>query len=330
MMKLQVIKRAVLTLAAVAGIALAVQAQEYPVNNQYYFNYYLINPAVAGAAKCHYFMLTHKQQWMGIDDAPYTTSLSYQGRWRNSVGVGAYVYNDKNGYSRQQSAQVTFAYHIPMSNGSKYIHSVSYDRQLSFGLSAKGYLYGVDEDEFRNDVRAQMDRAMSDLDDVQAFNVNLGVYYESYGFYTGLSVTNLFHMKMPHYDGNTEPHIPFTGYFFLGNEFHLNESEVLDPSLMVMADANSCATIDVGLKYGRSLRSGGDDWAYWFGLTLRQNVDDGKYQALDLIPMGGFQYNKFHLGLAYDMTLNRLWRHNAGTLEVMLGYTLCHTSRFCR
>nr|MCR5297834.1 type IX secretion system membrane protein PorP/SprF [Paludibacteraceae bacterium] len=72
MMKLQVIKRAVLTLAAVAGIALAVQAQEYPVNNQYYFNYYLINPAVAGAAKCHYFMLTHKQQWMGIDDAPYT------------------------------------------------------------------------------------------------------------------------------------------------------------------------------------------------------------------------------------------------------------------
>lgn len=43
MMKLQVIKRAVLTLAAVAGIALAVQAQEYPVNNQYYFNYYLIN-----------------------------------------------------------------------------------------------------------------------------------------------------------------------------------------------------------------------------------------------------------------------------------------------
>ncbi|MBP5307193.1 MAG: type IX secretion system membrane protein PorP/SprF, partial [Paludibacteraceae bacterium] len=70
-------------------------AQEYPVNNQYYFNYYLVNPAVAGAAKCHYFMLTHKQQWMGIDDAPYTTSLSYQGRWRNSVGVGAYLYNDK-------------------------------------------------------------------------------------------------------------------------------------------------------------------------------------------------------------------------------------------
>lgn len=65
-------------------------------------------------------------------------------------------------------------------------------------------------------------------------------------------------------------------------------------------------------------------------MTLRQNVDDGKYQALDLIPMGGFQYNKFHMGLAYDMTLNRLWRHNAGTLEVMLGYTLCHTSRFCR
>ena len=72
------------------------------------------------------------------------------------------------------------------------------------------------------------------------------------------------------------------------------------------------------------------DWAYWAQLVFRQNIDDGDYDTLDLIPTAGMQYKKFHFGLAYGIQLNRLFRHNYGTLELMLGYTLCHTRRFCR
>ncbi|MDR1729469.1 MAG: type IX secretion system membrane protein PorP/SprF, partial [Prevotellaceae bacterium] len=35
-----------------------VKAQEEIVYDQYYFNYYLVNPAVAGAERCSHLMLT--------------------------------------------------------------------------------------------------------------------------------------------------------------------------------------------------------------------------------------------------------------------------------
>ena len=308
--------------------ACTVSAQEFPIYNQYYFNYYLVNPALAGANDCHYFMLTHKQQWLGIDDAPYTTSLSYQGRLPRNVGLGAYIYNDANGYSRQQAGQITVAYHIPLSDGAKYKKAVSRDRQLSFALSAKLYNYGI-SDKAELQKLAEGDKAMEDLDDLLAFNVNVGAYFTSYGFFTGLSMTNLLGTKMPHYEGKMEPLIPMTGYFLLGNEFMLNDFEGLEPSLMYMFDVKGHMTLDINFKYSRSSMRN-SDWAYWAQLVFRQNIDDGDYDTLDLIPTAGMQYKKFHFGLAYGIQLNRLYRHNYGTLELMLGYTLCHTRRFCR
>ncbi|MFA6780375.1 MAG: type IX secretion system membrane protein PorP/SprF, partial [Paludibacteraceae bacterium] len=74
-------------------------AQEEIVYDQYHFNYYLVNPAVAGAERCSHLMLTGKFQWVGMDDAPMTQSLSFRTRVLKNVGLGAYVYNDKNGYS---------------------------------------------------------------------------------------------------------------------------------------------------------------------------------------------------------------------------------------
>ena len=78
-----------------------VSAQEELIYSQYHFNYYLVNPALAGAEPCHHFMISNRAQWVGMADAPMTQLLTYRGRvWRN-VGIGAYLYNDRNGYSNQ-------------------------------------------------------------------------------------------------------------------------------------------------------------------------------------------------------------------------------------
>ncbi|MBP5458146.1 MAG: type IX secretion system membrane protein PorP/SprF, partial [Paludibacteraceae bacterium] len=53
-------------------------AQDEIVYDQYHFNYYLVNPAVAGAERCSHLMLTGKFQWMGMDDAPMTQTLSFR------------------------------------------------------------------------------------------------------------------------------------------------------------------------------------------------------------------------------------------------------------
>jgi type IX secretion system PorP/SprF family membrane protein len=308
---------------------LTTHAQEYPIYNQYYFNYYLINPALAGVNDCSYFMLTHKQQWVGIEDAPYTTSMSYQTRFSGNIGMGVYVYNDNNGYSRQQGAQITAAYHIPLNSGARYTRAVRRDRQLSFAVSAKFFNYGFDPDVLSKLNTARYDQAMQDLqENLQAFNANVGAYYTSYGFFTGLSFTNIAKMKMPSYDTDIEPWLPLNGFFQIGNEFDMKNDETLEPSLMYMFNTQGYMTADLNLKYARKVPRQG--FSYWLQLTGRMNVDGGDFQALTAIPILGLQFGKFHFAYAYGIDLNRLIRYNYGTHELMLGYTMCYVEKFCR
>ena len=123
------IKKIIGVCGLLAG-GLLCHGQEYTITNQYHFHYYLLNPALAGAAECTHFMLTHKQQWVGMKEAPYTTALSFQTRTKSRIGVGAYLYNDRNGWSYQQGGQATIAYHIPLSRGNRYTKSPTLDRQL--------------------------------------------------------------------------------------------------------------------------------------------------------------------------------------------------------
>ena len=76
-----------------------VHAQDDIVCDQYHFNYYLVNPAVAGAERCSHLMLTGKFQWLGVEDHPMTQTLSFRTRVLKNVGIGVYAYNDKNGNS---------------------------------------------------------------------------------------------------------------------------------------------------------------------------------------------------------------------------------------
>jgi len=308
----------------------SVKGQEYPIYNQYYFNYYLVNPALAGANDCSYFMLTHKQQWIGINDAPYTTSMSYQTRFSGNIGLGTYVYNDNNGYSRQQGAQLTAAYHIPMSEGARYTKAVHRDRQLSFAVSAKFFNYGFDPNLYQEISTARFDQALQGVykDNLMEFNANIGVYYTSYGFFTGLSFTNLAKMKMPSFDTNNEPTLPLNGFFLLGNEFDMKNDEALEPSLMYMFNTQGFMTLDINARYSRKVPR--QKFSYWLQLTTELNMDKGNFQALSIKPILGMQFNKFHIGYAYGLDLNRLIRYNYGSHELMLGYTLCYTEKFCR
>ncbi len=63
-------------------------------------NYYLIHPSMAGVANCSKVRLTGRQQWFGQEGAPNLQTLSINGRIGDSPsGIGAILYNDKNGPS---------------------------------------------------------------------------------------------------------------------------------------------------------------------------------------------------------------------------------------
>ncbi|MCR5498565.1 MAG: type IX secretion system membrane protein PorP/SprF, partial [Paludibacteraceae bacterium] len=59
------IKYCIVGLLALLSSSFRAYAQDDIVCDQYHFNYYLVNPAVAGAERCSHLMLTGKFQWTG-------------------------------------------------------------------------------------------------------------------------------------------------------------------------------------------------------------------------------------------------------------------------
>lgn len=304
--------------------ALATQAQEYPIYNQYHFHYYLLNPALAGAEECTHFMLTHKQQWLGIKDAPQTQILSFQTRTPGRLGIGAYLFNDKNGYSYQQGAQLTLAYHIPMSSGSRFSRATNLDRQLSFGVSGKIYRY-----DFSQDMIDEANAAGQPIDKKDGYypNINFGVFFQSYQFFTGLTLTNMLPVKMDMFS-DSEPVRPFSAFFQMGYAFEANRTLELEPSAVFKVDQDSRMQLDLSFRAIQHVED--RDISWWAGIIYKQNLDDGNYQPLTLLPNLTVRVGKFRFGYACGIDMNRLFSYNYGSHELMLGYSFCNARRFCR
>ena len=307
-----------------------VKSQEEIVYDQYYFNYYLVNPAVAGAERCTHFMLTGKFQWVGMQDAPMTQTLSFRTRVLSNVGIGAYIYNDQNGYSYRQGGQLTFAYHIPLSESTRYMmKDRSIERQLSFGLSAIAQHYNFSSELFTDATAYDPTLANGGKDRGIYFNANFGVYLLYDNFFSGVSLTNMLPNKMVEF-GDGEPVPPFMGFGFLGYDIDLNEYMTIEPSVMFKMNKDMNKQLDVNLKFLQSSLPYNEDFSYWLQVCYRQGMDPDNMQAMSLSPMGGIRFGNFHLAYAYTLGLTAINRHNYGTHEVMLGYSFCKTKHFCR
>ncbi len=66
------------------------QAQQMPQYSQYMFNDFCINPAVAGTKSSQPIMAMIRNQWVGLDDAPITQTISFHGSWLKKNWNGRY------------------------------------------------------------------------------------------------------------------------------------------------------------------------------------------------------------------------------------------------
>ena len=304
-------------------------AQDDIVNEQYHFNYYLVNPAVAGAERCTHVMLTGKFQWTGIDDAPMTQTLSARTRILNNIGLGLYVYNDKNGYSYRQGGEFTFAYHIPLTENNRYsMKQRSIERQLSFGISLMVNHYNFDS--YLSDTYGSEDAVLGNEGNNKGFylNANAGAYFMWDNFFLGYSMYNLIPTEMTEL-GESEPKRPLTGYGFLGYDIDLVNNMTIEPAAMFKFNVNGERQLDINLKFLQTLPSN-EDFSYWLQLSYRHTLDSGNANPLIIYPMGGIRFKGFHVGYAYGLGLTSLNRQNYGSHEIMLGYTWCVTKHFCR
>ena len=177
-------------------------AQQQPLISQYGLNRYVINPALAGATGYTNINMTGRQMYSGFQNAPRTFVVSAETRLledihilkrlrvekntnqasrTKNIGIGGYLFNDRNGIISRTGFQLTYGYHINFE--SQY--------QLSFGLSFSGYQFRIDD---QNSLVLDADDPLL-LSNKKSFFVpdaNTGIYFSGKGFYTGLSITQLF------------------------------------------------------------------------------------------------------------------------------------------
>lgn len=116
----------VILITLINSLYFKAKAQLRPANAIYYFNEYLMNPAMAGKEKSTNISLGYRQQMTSFSGAPQNQFLTVDHGFDSKSGLGIKINNDKAGLLKQTSIAATYAYHLPLGD----------QDWLSFGVSA--------------------------------------------------------------------------------------------------------------------------------------------------------------------------------------------------
>ena len=172
------IKRALLCLA-IGLVTNAIYGQELPVYSQYFFNPFLYNPAYVGSNGYTEIFLTHRQQWVGIEDAPTVYALNIQYPTRGNIALGFSVYSEEAVLLRNSAVSGTFGYRVQFAA----------DHSLRFGLSAG---LGMNSLDFTNQTNLSDPAIANALDNTLYINGRFGLLYQVKGLDLGFSLPKLF------------------------------------------------------------------------------------------------------------------------------------------
>jgi len=270
--------------------------QQLPLNSQYTLNQYEINPAVAGSSDGFPLGFTFRKLWMGIEGSPSIQTLSGHMEVAEHMGVGLKVFNISSGPLRRTGGEVTYAYHIPLSDG---------EQKLAFGLSGLFYQYNLARDLKLEDPTDEAYLASGEGMFVP--DVSFGVYFYSDNYYVGLAVPQLLSRKVDLKSDKVLEQQQVRHYFLHGGyNFKINNDFALEPSvLMKIIEAGVFqADINARLTYKRMVS---------FGVSYRT----GDAVIVQL----GYMTKNFLIGYAYDITLSDVRTASSGSHEIMMIYT---------
>lgn len=299
-------------------------AQQLPIYSQYLFNRFLINPAVAGSDGYTSVNLTAREQWVGYEGAPRTFSFSAQTRilkkgykiksnllnqkvfrpkTDGKVGLGGYVFSDRNGLIQRTGFQLSYAYHM----------WVERSTQFSLGLAFTGYQYKINEKAINfedpnepwlnNDLR----RGMFVPD------VAFGMYLLNPKYSLGFSAAQLSEAagkigNSAYQNFTIERHY----YLFGSYDFTSGSYSTFQPSFIINMSDQLKPQADVGITYFYK-------YDFWTGLSFRSSGA--------LIGNVGVKYENMYFGYSFDFTLQEIQRITYGTHEISLAFKFGDNTR---
>ena len=280
-----------------------VLSQQLPVYSQYMINGFIYNSAMAGYDGLTSVNFTARQQWIGIDNAPRTISLSFQTRilkrsyiikttpLRNNklipartgrVGFGFNISNDRNGNFDHTSITMTYAYHIHFSNA-----------QLSFGLSGNVSQYKINLD--NTNFRDPTDQSVQGINKPFIIaDANIGVFYINHNLYGGFSVADISQSKLNFGNPAANAYQEIRNYFIIAG-YKLNSIDYIsyEPTILIKTTEQLLPQIDFSFKVNFSDR-------YWMGLSYRT--------ANTMILFMGSRKDNIYVGYSFDYSFSSFQR----------------------
>jgi len=297
------------------------QELSLPVFTQYLAdNPFVISPAFAGIGDNLRIRANGLSQWVGIKDAPNNQALYADFRVLDRSGIGINIYNDKNGYTRQTGAKVSFAHHIILDYYSK--------QYLSFGISYNFNSFQIDIDEFNTTTEhPSLDPAVTDNRYTSNNNFDVSALYRNKNFYLSFNVNNILKKNTDKFRG-VEPGLLSNYQVYSGLIFKDAENSRIEyePSVYYQYFASDGrSTTDFNFKYRRYNRF--EDY-YWIGVSYRF-LNDQFPKPLSVGPMAGFMKSKFYFGYSYQVMFNGLGSFNKGTHMITIGFDFLESISNC-
>lgn len=271
-------------------------AQQDAQFTQYMYNTININPAYAGSRGALSMFALYRTQWVGLDGAPVTSTVSMNTPLNESnLGLGVSLINDKIGPTTENTISADLSYTIPTSD----------TWNLSFGIKATANLFDLDATKL-NPVQA----ADPSLQNYSTFspNIGAGVYWHSDKAYIGFSIPNF--IETNRYDDNEvaifKERISY--YLIGGLVFDLNDTVKFKPAVLTKMIEGAPLQVDVSANfmfYDKFMLGASYRWSAALSAMVGFQVSDGLY-----------------VGYGYDKETTNLDNYNSGSHEIFLRYEL--------
>ena len=280
-------------------------AQQMPHFTQYLLNDYVINPAIGGSKNYFESKLNHREQWVGITDAPRTNVLSLHGPLENKkMGVGGYLFSDVLGPTRLSGARLSYSYHL----------QVTQDYKVSLGLSGGVLQYLIDGAKISTQETGDI-ALSSGVQSVYVPDAGFGVYLYSDNLFFSISAPQIIPVKLQFFENYKETQSKLVNHYYVmgGYRFDINNDITIEPSFLVKYVVPVPPQFEVSARafYKRNI---------WVSSTFRSQ------DAINFALGYSFQ-NNILVGYSYDYTTSNLRNYSSGTHEVMLGVRFKHRKK---
>lgn len=301
-----IIKRKLLFLLLL--ISLFVKSQQAPQFSQYIYNYFSINPAMAGSQECLSFSIGFRSQWLNLEGAPTTGFGSFSSELKlnkrpmnkSKHGVGMYVENDAIGPLARTSINLAYAYHLPISREIK----------ASFGIFVGLHQFKLDASKISlADTEDPLINGSQNTLLVPDFSP--GLFLSHKNWFAGYSIKQLARNKW-RIIGGDDSRNRWHHYIVGGKRFKTDKINFI-PSAMLKYAAFSKPALDLNLiaELNRYLDIG-IGWRNQDQIGAMMKIKFAKY---------------FALGYSYDYTISNLRFGSSNTHELIIVINACEHDR---